>query len=193
MSAMDKEDREDKENVPASKPNSTSSVSPKDKDKDKGKAKVARTKEDDEYYPLITFRTASSASTSSAPASPPLPQTSTLLVGRTEFRLEDPSGALLARRVQLPLDLAWAMSIHKAQGQTVERLRVDLRGAFECGQCYVALSRAVGAGGLQVVGFEGARVRAHWKVLRWSEELEKEMAASANPSASTSESAEMDI
>jgi ATP-dependent exoDNAse (exonuclease V) alpha subunit len=57
------------------------------------------------------------------------------------------------RRVQVPLKLAWALTVHKSQGSTLDKVKVDLTGSFSPGQCYVALSRAKSTAGLQITGF----------------------------------------
>jgi ATP-dependent DNA helicase PIF1 len=80
------------------------------------------------------------------------------------WKVELPNGEIQAQRTQVPLILAWALSIHKAQGQTLERVKVDLGRVFEKGQAYVALSRATRKEGLQVLRFDARKVMAHDKV-----------------------------
>ncbi|RDB15851.1 ATP-dependent DNA helicase PIF1 [Hypsizygus marmoreus] len=91
------------------------------------------------------------------------------------WKVELPSGEVQVSRCQLPLILAWAMSIHKSQGQTLDRVRVDLGKVFEKGQAYVALSRATSLEGLQVLNFDPNKVNAHPKVAEWSKTLETVM------------------
>jgi len=87
-----------------------------------------------------------------------------LLCKREDWKVELPNGEVQASRSQVPLILAWALSIHKAQGQTLERVRVDLGRVFEKGQAYVALSRATHMAGLQILRFDPKKVIAHEKV-----------------------------
>lgn len=79
----------------------------------------------------------------------------------------------LATRVQVPLILAWALSIHKAQGQTLDRVKVDLERVFETGQAYVALSRTRSIEGLQVLHFDPNKVAVHPKAKAFYESLLK--------------------
>ncbi|CAI4047679.1 DNA helicase PIF1 SKDI_13G0780 [Saccharomyces kudriavzevii IFO 1802] len=88
-----------------------------------------------------------------------------VLVEPEDWAIEDENEKPLVSRVQLPLMLAWSLSIHKSQGQTLPKVKVDLRRVFEKGQAYVALSRAVSREGLQVLNFDRSRIKAHQKVI----------------------------
>jgi len=94
-----------------------------------------------------------------------------ILVRREEFSVDQLKAKAIPgsapeqiTRVQLPLLLAWAMSIHKAQGQSIDRLRVDLRKIFEKGQVYVALSRATSKDHLEVLNFDHRRIHVAQEV-----------------------------
>lgn len=73
-------------------------------------------------------------------------------VGRVVEELTDEDGMAICKISQFPMLLAWAMTIHKAQGMTLDRVGIDLRGHFETGQTYVALSRCKYLDGLYLVG-----------------------------------------
>lgn len=78
---------------------------------------------------------------------------------------------------QVPLILAWALTIHKAQGSTLDIAEVDAgSGIFECGQTYVALSRVKSLEGLYLSSFDAKRVRINKKVQDFYEVLEQENA-----------------
>lgn len=94
-----------------------------------------------------------------------------LLMVPEEWKVELPNGDIQASRKQIPLILAWALSIHKAQGQTLERVKVDLGRIFEKGQAYVALSRATTQEGLQVLRFQKDKVMAHPRVVGFYNKL----------------------
>ena len=69
-------------------------------------------------------------------------------------------GKGVCTRTQLPLSLAWAITVHKSQGASLDRVIVDLEGSFADGQAYVALSRARTLNGLEVRNFSKAAIRA---------------------------------
>ncbi|CAI4053012.1 hypothetical protein SUVZ_15G1840 [Saccharomyces uvarum] len=88
------------------------------------------------------------------------------------FPIDIPRENVGLERTQIPLMLCWALSIHKAQGQTIRRLKVDLRRIFEAGQVYVALSRAVTMDSLQVLNFDPGKIRTNGKVKDFYKHLE---------------------
>lgn len=74
----------------------------------------------------------------------------TIELEKTIFTLLDAEGNPVVTAKNFPVSLAWAMTIHKAQGATLDRMLVNLNNLWEPGQAYVALSRARDPNGLFV-------------------------------------------
>lgn len=73
---------------------------------------------------------------------------------------------VFAKITQLPLRLAWALTIHKSQGVSLDSAVMDLSQTFEYGQGYVALSRVRSLSGLHLIGVNRRALEVHPVVLK---------------------------
>ena len=83
-----------------------------------------------------------------------------ILVREMEWMVEE-NGKVRARIAQLPLRLAWAITVHKSQGMNLDEAVMDLSGVFEYGQGYVALSRVRSLAGLHLIGWNNRTFEVH--------------------------------
>lgn len=117
-----------------------------------------------------------------------------ILAKPEEWTITDEKENVLASYKQVPLRLAWAITVHKSQGMTLDEAEIDLSKTFEAGQGYVALSRLRNWHGLHLRGFnqvalavDGLAFKADIRFSELSEEnedwvldMEKEQLAISN-------------
>ncbi len=87
-----------------------------------------------------------------------------------EWLLEE-NGQVKARIMQTPLRLAWAITIHKSQGMSLDEAVMNLSDVFEYGQGYVALSRVRRLSGLFLEGFNEKSLKVHPDILEKDREF----------------------
>lgn len=109
-------------------------------------------------YPIVEFRSG---------------KTATIKPETWELRDGDKKRASLS---QIPLRLAWAITVHKSQGMTLDAARIDLRRAFVEGMGYVALSRVRRLDTLSLLGINRMALRISEEALRIDEALRKKAA-----------------
>ncbi len=109
-------------------------------------------------YPVVEFRSG---------------KTVTMKPDTWELRDGDKKRASLS---QIPLRLAWAITVHKSQGMTLDAARIDLRRAFVEGMGYVALSRVRSLDGLSLVGINQMALKISDEALKIDEVLRKKAA-----------------
>ncbi len=88
-------------------------------------------------------------------------------------------GKIMGSISQIPLRLAWAITVHKSQGMSLDRAVVDLSGVFEYGQGYVALSRVRTLSGLYILGINQRALQVHPVILEIDEEFRDQSTAIA--------------
>jgi ATP-dependent DNA helicase PIF1 len=76
------------------------------------------------------------------------------------------------KKIQIPLIHAWAITIHKAQGMSLELVKTDIgQSIFEYGQAYVVLSRIRNINGLSLINIDYSKIKAHPKILEFYRKL----------------------
>jgi len=86
-------------------------------------------------------------------------------VEQEKWNIEE-EGEVKAEVRQLPLRLAWAVTVHKSQGTTLDAAEIDLSRAFEPGMGYVALSRIRSLEGLRLIGLNKTALQANEEVIK---------------------------
>jgi ATP-dependent DNA helicase PIF1 len=90
---------------------------------------------------------------------------------KTTFSLQNAEGKIVASLINFPIILAYATTIHKSQGATLDELWVDLSRLWEPGHAYVALSRLKTADGLRLLGWSKSSFKVDPEVVKFYQKI----------------------
>ena len=105
-------------------------------------------------------------------------------VPKSRFNMFDADGNEVASALNFPVNLAYAVTIHKAQGATLDKSVVDLRNLWEPGQAYVALSRVRNMADVHVAAWSPGSFKTDPEVEKFHLRLESAQEAQATSLAS---------
>jgi ATP-dependent DNA helicase PIF1 len=97
----------------------------------------------------------------------------TLQVSSQSWKVEE-EGKTKAEIIQLPLRLAWAITVHKSQGMSLDAMEVDLSKSFVRGMGYVALSRVRSLSGMKLLGWNEMALEVDPEVLERDKQFRDE-------------------
>ena len=94
----------------------------------------------------------------------------TIEIKPKDYKIEEAKDSVIKK--QIPLIHAWAITIHKAQGMSLEYIQTDIGNSiFEYGQAYVVLSRIKNLEGLSLIDIDYSKIKANPKIIKFYENL----------------------
>lgn len=91
-----------------------------------------------------------------------------------KFQLKDGDGEVLASASNFPITVAYAVTIHKSQGATIDQAVVELSGLWDSGQAYTAMSRLSNSAGLKVLSWDYRSIKVDRKVVDFYKKIKLE-------------------
>jgi ATP-dependent DNA helicase PIF1 len=88
----------------------------------------------------------------------------------SDWTIEE-DGKIKAQIKQYPLRLAWAITVHKSQGMSLDAAEIDLRSPFAPGMGYVALSRVKSLDGIRLMGLNHKALLVNEEIIKFDKEL----------------------
>jgi ATP-dependent exoDNAse (exonuclease V) alpha subunit len=89
------------------------------------------------------------------------------------FELHNGIGNTIATAENFPVSVAYAITIHKSQGSTIDRALIELKNLWDSGQAYTALSRLSSSQGLRIIDWNESSIRVDRRVIEFYQTIQR--------------------